>query len=76
MARGYFMPRFLVLNQDDSVFAEGILFADGTVVTRVIGETASTVVWDDFDDAFHVHCFIGQRTVSWLDTALQEVEAA
>lgn len=37
------------------VVIEGVQFTDGTVVTRWVSPTPSTVVWASFDDFYEVH---------------------
>lgn len=50
--------------------AEGILFTDGTVVLRWLGETASTVCWSSLDDALRVHSHDGLTRAFFLDHRL------
>lgn len=47
--------------------AEGVQFADGTVVLRWRGENPSTVLWSSLVAAMRVHCHGGATCVSWLD---------
>jgi len=64
-----FMFRFEVVSLDgENVFAEGVIFSDNSVVTRILGDTSSTVVWADFDDMFQIHCRVGNRKVRFIDT--------
>ncbi|MGI5125446.1 hypothetical protein ACQEVB_01400 [Pseudonocardia sp. CA-107938] len=39
----------------DQPHTEGVVFSDGTCVTRWIGDHAGTEVWADFADFDHVH---------------------
>lgn len=56
-------PRLFRLQRDQDVtgvsgpghVADGVQFADGTVVVRWLGNYASTVVWDSLEAAMHVH---------------------
>lgn len=47
--------------------ADGVEFADGTVVVRWLGDYASTVVWDSLDDAMQVHGHGGATQAVFTD---------
>jgi hypothetical protein len=37
------------------IVLEGVEFSDGKVVVRWLGEHCSTVVWDSFEEFWHIH---------------------
>lgn len=47
--------------------ADGVEFADGTVVIRWLSEYASTVVWDRLEEAMHVHGHDGATRAVFAD---------
>lgn len=47
--------------------AEGVLFGDGSVVLRWLGERASTVIWKSMQDAVDVHGHDGATRFVFLD---------
>lgn len=49
------------------VVAEGVEFADKTVVVRWYGKYASTVLWADIDSALIVHGHGGLTVIRWVD---------
>lgn len=55
--------------------ADGVEFADGTVVIRWRGEHASTVVWSDLADALLVHGHAGATHVVWATAESNAVHA-
>jgi hypothetical protein len=68
-------PRLFHLQRDHDVsgvsgtgrVANGVLWPDGTVSLRWIGERPSTVHWDRLDDAEHVHGHGGATRIVWAD---------
>lgn len=55
--------------------ADGILWTDGTVSVRWLGERPSTVFWDDLAHAEHVHGHGGHTRIVWLDWPTAAVDA-
>lgn len=47
--------------------ADGVLFADGKVVTRWRAAVAQTCVWDSIDDVERVHGHGGATRVVFID---------
>ncbi|MFJ1869932.1 hypothetical protein [Streptomyces chartreusis] len=68
-------PRLFHLQRDHDVsgvsgtgrVANGVLWPDGTVSLRWIGERPSTVHWDRLADAEHVHGHGGATRIVWAD---------
>lgn len=68
-------PRLFHLQRDRDVsgvsgtgrVANGVLWPDGTVSLRWIGERPSTVTWDRLADAEHVHGHGGATRIVWAD---------
>ncbi|MFE7273012.1 hypothetical protein [Streptomyces sp. NPDC057623] len=68
-------PRLFHLQRDHDVsgvsgtgrVANGVLWPDGTVSLRWIGERPSTVSWDRLADAEHVHGRGGATRIVWAD---------
>jgi len=68
-------PRRFHLQRDHDVtgvsgvgrVADGILWSDGTVSVRWLGERPSTVFWDDLAHAEHVHGHGGHTRIVWDD---------
>jgi hypothetical protein len=58
--------------------ADGVQFADGTVVMRWLGAYASTVVWDSLEAAMHVHGHDGTTRAVFGDepTAMTDLDTA
>ncbi|WP_327377975.1 hypothetical protein OG393_30855 [Streptomyces sp. NBC_01216] len=54
--------------------ADGILWTDGTVSIRWLGERPSTVFWNSIHNALHVHGHGGATRVVWLDFEETEIE--
>lgn len=71
-------PRLFDLQRDHDVsgvsgtgrVANGVLWPDGTVSLRWIGERPSTVHWDRLADAEHVHGHGGATRIVWADQQL------
>jgi hypothetical protein len=69
------LPRLFHLQRDRDIsgvsgtgrVANGILWPDGTVSLRWIGERPSTVHWDRLADAEHVHGHGGATRIVWAD---------
>lgn len=49
------------------VVAEGVLFGDGRVATRWIGEVAQTSAWDSIAHVIYVHGHDGATRLVWID---------
>ncbi|MCQ6250884.1 hypothetical protein [Streptomyces malaysiensis] len=47
--------------------ADGVLWSDGTVAVRWLGDRPSTVAWLSLDDALHVHGHDGATRIVWDD---------
>lgn len=68
-------PRRFHLQRDHDVtgvsgtgrVADGIVWSDGTVSVRWLGERPSTVFWDELADAVHVHGHGGHTRIVWDD---------
>ena len=68
-------PRTFALVRDHDVtgvsgtgrVAEGVLWTDGTVAVRWLGDRPSTVAWASLDDAIHVHGHGGHTRIVWDD---------
>ncbi|WP_409469104.1 hypothetical protein [Streptomyces sp. HC307] len=68
-------PRLFHLQRDHDVsgvsgtgrVANGVLWPDGTVSLRWIGDRPSTVHWDRLEDAVHVHGHGGATRIVWAD---------
>jgi hypothetical protein len=58
-------------NEDQSfpygirVVAEGVVFEDGSVVVRWLGDHRSTVVWNSLEDALAIHGHDGKTMVEF-----------
>ncbi|MEV7140734.1 hypothetical protein [Streptomyces tauricus] len=73
-------PRRFYLQRDTDItgvsgtgrVADGILWSDGTVSVRWLGERPSTVFWNSIDNALHVHGHLGHTRIVWLDPELVE----
>ncbi|MFJ5259118.1 hypothetical protein ACIQAC_01405 [Streptomyces sp. NPDC088387] len=74
-------PRLFHLQRDHDVsgvsgtgrVANGVLWPDGTVSLRWIGERPSTVHWDRLADAEHVHGHGGATRILWADEQPDDV---
>jgi hypothetical protein len=69
------MRRFHLVRDEDvsgvsgiGVVAEGVEFSDGKVAIRWLTGTASTVIWDNSEDAVAIHGHGGKTHIEWLDT--------
>jgi hypothetical protein len=68
-------PRRFHLQRDHDVtgvsgtgrVADGIVWSDGTVSVRWLGDRPSTVFWNNLADALHVHGHGGHTRVVWDD---------
>ncbi len=49
------------------VVAEGVLWSDGSVSIRWLGERPSIVFWTGLEDAYAVHGHNGATEFVWLD---------
>lgn len=49
------------------VVCEGLLFSDGRVVLRWLGERSSVVIWDQLEHVLGVHGHNGLTKLCWLD---------
>lgn len=75
-------PRLFHLQRDHDVsgvsgtgrVANGVLWPDGTVSLRWIGERPSTVHWDRLADAEHVHGHGGATRIMWADEITPSAE--
>jgi hypothetical protein len=68
------MRRFILVREVDVTgvsgtgkVAEGVVFADGTVAIRWLGDTPSTVVWASLDHAMRVHGHNGATVARMID---------
>ncbi|MGZ0231156.1 hypothetical protein [Streptomyces sp. CPS1] len=52
--------------------ADGILWSDGTVSIRWLGDRPSTVFWDDLAHAEHVHGHGGHTRIVWDDEPAED----
>ncbi len=78
------MRRFYFIRNTDvsgvsgtGVVAEGVQFSDGVVAIRWRTELASTVIWDDVEQAIKVHGHDGATELIWedeLDPDIDHVE--
>lgn len=57
------------------VVAEGMLFTDGRVALRWLGERSSIVYWDDLRHVMAVHGHSGATRLRWLDIPDQDAPA-
>ncbi|MCI3271422.1 hypothetical protein [Streptomyces cylindrosporus] len=77
-------PRLFHLQRDHDVsgvsgtgrVANGVLWPDGTVSLRWIGERPSTVHWDRLADAKHVHGHGGATRIVWAEEQLAALTEA
>uniref|UniRef100_UPI0035D9AFEB hypothetical protein n=4 Tax=Bacteria TaxID=2 RepID=UPI0035D9AFEB len=68
-------PRLFRLQRDHDVsgvsgtghIADGVLWPDGTVTLRWIGDRPSTVHWDRLSDAVAIHGHNGATRIVWAD---------
>jgi hypothetical protein len=63
------MRRFFVIDSDNTIAAEGVLFVSGmAAVSFCSGEPASGVaVWSDIESAEAIHERVGGRRIVWYD---------
>ncbi|MFF9215586.1 hypothetical protein [Streptomyces viridosporus] len=69
------LPRLFYLQRDHDVtgvsgtgrVANGVLWPDGTVTLRWVGDRPSTVHWDRLDDAEAIHGHGGATRIVWAD---------
>lgn len=77
-------PRRFHLQRDTDVtgvsgtgrVADGIVWSDGTVSVRWLGDRPSTVFWDDLAHAVHVHGHGGHTRIVWDDPESPEQDMA
>ncbi|MFJ3826210.1 hypothetical protein [Streptomyces nodosus] len=78
------LPRLFHLQRDHDVsgvsgtgrVADGVLWPDGTVALRWIGQRPSTVHWDRLDDAAAIHGHGGATHIVWADEQPTAARAA
>lgn len=71
-------PRRFYLNRTEDIsgvsgtghIADGVLWPDGSVSIRWLGDRPSTVWWSSFADVEHVHGHGGRTTIVWIDPEL------
>jgi hypothetical protein len=54
------------LIEDNKTLAEGIIFSDGRVAVRWLGEHSSIVMWNSFEDFNKVSVSIRNRELIYL----------
>ncbi|MFH9977918.1 hypothetical protein ACH4ND_01395 [Streptomyces sp. NPDC017179] len=77
-------PRLFHLQRDHDVsgvsgtgrVADGVLWSDGTVAVRWLGDRPSTVHWDRLDDALAIHGHGGATRIVWADEQPSAARAA
>jgi hypothetical protein len=65
------MRRFLLIKEDESTVAEGIIFSNGRAVICWVDQPVSVVVYATFNDLIIQQEKSGKQRVQWMDAPVE-----